>query len=66
MLFRSATATGEAQALLVRAKAEAEANRLKQSALTPMLIQQEWIQKWDGKLPTTQAGGNTSLMMPIK
>jgi len=61
-----ATATGEAQALLVRAKAEAEANRLKQSALTPMLIQQEWIQKWDGKLPTTQAGGNTSLMMPIK
>lgn len=61
-----ATATGEAQALLVRAKSEAEANRLRQSSLTPMLIQQEWIKKWDGKLPTTQAGGNTSLMMPIK
>jgi regulator of protease activity HflC (stomatin/prohibitin superfamily) len=61
-----ATATGEAQALLVRAKSEAEANRLRQASLTPMLIQQEWIKKWDGKLPTTQAGGNTSLMMPIK
>lgn len=61
-----ATATGEAQALLVRAKAEAEANRLRQTSLTPLLVQQQWIQKWDGKLPTTQAGGNTSLMMPIK
>ena len=61
-----ATATGEAQALIVRARSEAEANGLRQSSLTPMLIQQEWIKKWDGKLPTTQAGGNTSLMMPIK
>lgn len=61
-----ATATGEGQALLIRAKSEAEANRLRQASLTPMLIQQEWIKKWDGKLPTTQAGGNTSLMMPIK
>ncbi len=61
-----ATATGEAQALIVRARSEAEANRLRQSSLTPMLIQQEWIKKWDGKLPTTQAGGNTSFMMPIK
>ncbi|RYF10523.1 MAG: hypothetical protein EOO07_33175 [Chitinophagaceae bacterium] len=61
-----ATATGEAQALLVRAKAEAEANRLRQTSLTPLLVQQQWIQKWDGKLPTTQAGGNTSFMMPIK
>ncbi|SFH40305.1 SPFH domain / Band 7 family protein [Pedobacter insulae] len=61
-----ATATGEAQALLVRAKSEAEANRLRQASLTPMLIQQEWIKKWDGKLPTTQTGAGTSFMMPIK
>ncbi len=61
-----ATATGEGQALLIRAKSEAEANRLRQASLTPMLIQQEWIKKWDGKLPTTQAGGSTSFMMPIK
>ncbi|RZK41464.1 MAG: hypothetical protein EOO90_11195 [Pedobacter sp.] len=61
-----ATATGEAQALLVRAKAEAEANRLRQTSLTPLLVQQQWIQKWDGKLPTTQAGSGMNLMMGIK
>lgn len=61
-----ATAQGEAQALLVRAKAEAEANRLRQTSLTQLLVQQQWIQKWDGKLPTTQAGGSTSFMMPLK
>ncbi len=61
-----ATAQGEAQALLVRARAEAEANKLKQQSLTPLLVQQQWIQKWDGKLPTTQAGGNSSFMLPIK
>jgi regulator of protease activity HflC (stomatin/prohibitin superfamily) len=61
-----ATAQGEAQALLVRAKAEAEANRLRQTSLTPMLIQQQWIQKWNGTLPTTQAGGGMSFMMPLK
>lgn len=61
-----ATATGEAQALLVRAKAESEANRLRQQSLTPLLVQQQWIQRWDGKLPTTQAGAGTSFMMPLK
>ncbi|WP_421944958.1 SPFH domain-containing protein [Pedobacter sp.] len=61
-----ATATGEAQALLVRAKAESEANKLRQQSLTPLLVQQQWIQRWDGKLPTTQAGGNSSFMLPLK
>lgn len=46
-----AKAEGEAAALLVRARAEAEANRLKQQSLTPLIIQQQVIQKWDGKLP---------------
>lgn len=61
-----ATANGEAQALLVKAKAESEANRLRQQSLTGLLIQQQWIQKWNGILPTTQAGGNTNFMLPIK
>lgn len=46
-----AKAEGEAAATLVRAKAEAEANRLRQQTLTPLLIQQQTIEKWDGKLP---------------
>lgn len=46
-----AKAEGEAAALLVRARAEAEANRLRQQSLTPLLVQQQVINKWDGKLP---------------
>lgn len=29
----------------------AEANRLKQQALTPQILEKMWIEKWDGKLP---------------
>ena len=49
--IKVATAEGNAQALLTSAKAEAEANRLKQATLTPLLIQLEYVNKWDGKLP---------------
>ena len=45
------TAEGNAQAMLTSAKAEAEANSLKQKTITPMLLQLEYINKWDGKLP---------------
>jgi regulator of protease activity HflC (stomatin/prohibitin superfamily) len=44
--IKVAQAEGEAQSMLTRAKAEAESNRLKQQTLTPMLIQQQWIEAW--------------------
>ena len=50
--IKVATAEGNAQALLTQSKAEAEANRMKQSTLTPLLIQQQYIEKWNGVLPT--------------
>jgi regulator of protease activity HflC (stomatin/prohibitin superfamily) len=50
--IKVATAEGNASALLVQAKAEAEANKLKQQTLTPLLIQQQYIEKWNGVLPT--------------
>ncbi len=49
--IKVATAEGNAQAMLTQARAEAEANKLKQSTLTNLLLQQQWIEKWDGKLP---------------
>jgi len=49
--IKVATANGNAEAMLTAAKAEAEANRMKQVTLTPLLLQLEWINKWDGKLP---------------
>lgn len=47
-----AVAEANAKKLLVAAQAEAEANRLKQQALTPQILEKMWIEKWDGKLPT--------------
>lgn len=53
-----AKAEGEAQSILVRAKAQAEANRLLQSTLSPSLIQSKAIDKWNGVLPHV-SGGST-------
>jgi regulator of protease activity HflC (stomatin/prohibitin superfamily) len=49
--IKVATAEGNAQALLTQSKAEAEANRMKQATLTALLIQQQYIEKWNGVLP---------------
>jgi regulator of protease activity HflC (stomatin/prohibitin superfamily) len=51
-----AKAEGEAQSILVRAKAQAEANRLLQSTLSQGLIQSKAIDKWDGVLPQVSSG----------
>jgi regulator of protease activity HflC (stomatin/prohibitin superfamily) len=40
-----------AKKLIVQAEAEARANDLKQKTLSPLLIQQQFIEKWDGKTP---------------
>ena len=64
--IKVATAEGDAQATLTRAKAEAEANALKQRTLTPLLIQQQWIEKWKGNVPTTTLGSSTSVMYGLK
>jgi regulator of protease activity HflC (stomatin/prohibitin superfamily) len=61
-----AKAEGNAQAMLTQAKAEAESYRLKQSSITPMLLQQMWIEKWNGTLPTTQLGAGTNMMYNVK
>lgn len=46
-----AKATGDAEALVIQAKADAEANRLRQQSLNSLLIQQQFIEKWNGALP---------------
>jgi regulator of protease activity HflC (stomatin/prohibitin superfamily) len=64
--IKVAKAKGDAEALLTNARAEAESNKLRQQTLTPLLIQQQWIEKWRGNVPTTQLGGNTSVMYGLK
>lgn len=41
----------EAKKMIVQAEAEAKANNLKNITLTDKLIQQQFIEKWDGKTP---------------
>ena len=64
--IKVATAEGDAQSTLTRARAEAEANKLKQATLTPLLIQQQWIEAWKGDVPTTVLGSGTNVMYGLK
>lgn len=41
----------EAKKKFVAAEAEFKANELRTKSLTPAILEQMWIQKWDGKLP---------------
>lgn len=54
--IKIAQAEGNAKAMLTSAKAEAESNKLKQTTLTPLLLQQMWINKWRGEVPSTVLG----------
>ncbi len=51
-----------AQQRVVEAQAQAQAQKLLQQTLTPELIQQQAITKWDGRLPSV-VGGNGVLPM---
>ena len=60
---KTALARGDSAALVIGAKADAEAIKLKQSQLTPEYIEFIKWSNWDGKLPTTSLGGNTSVLL---
>jgi regulator of protease activity HflC (stomatin/prohibitin superfamily) len=52
----------EAETAITKAKGEAEANRIKALALSTVggtkVLAREWIDKWDGHLPTVSSNGN--------
>jgi regulator of protease activity HflC (stomatin/prohibitin superfamily) len=52
-----ATAQGQAQALLLTAQAQSKANAEIASSLTPVLLQQKALDKWNGTLPTYLSPG---------
>lgn len=51
-----AVAQGLADAVLIKAEADAKANRILNDSLSPTLLQYEAMKKWDGKLPTVTGG----------
>ena len=60
-----ALAQGEAQAILVRAQAQAQANRVLAASLTPELVQNKQIEKWNGVLPTVSGGGGSGFLINL-
>src|SRR3990170_4432190 len=52
---RVVAAEGEANAVLVRAKAAAEAQQIQRSTLSDLYVQFLAVDKWDGKLPAATA-----------
>ncbi|MEG4322946.1 MULTISPECIES: prohibitin family protein [unclassified Microcoleus] len=58
--FTVKKATQDAQAQINRAKGQAEAQRLQRQTLTPEILQQQAIEKWNGQFPTVM-GGNGAL-----
>jgi len=61
-------AEAEAYQRLTMAKAEAESLRLKKAELTPQMIQNNWIDAWNGQLPTyvltSEENSNMLLQLP--
>jgi regulator of protease activity HflC (stomatin/prohibitin superfamily) len=67
-----AEAEGDAKSAVTRAQGEADANRIRQSSLTTQLLelrrlenQRAYIDKWNGQLPSVQAGQGTGLLMQL-
>ena len=56
----------EGDAKVIAAQKEKEANELINKTLTDEIIVQQFIEKWDGKLPTTYAGEDIMTMFNLK
>lgn len=50
--IKTTNATADAEVALIKAKAEAQAFELKTKSLSENLIKQQFIEKWNGQLPT--------------
>ncbi len=61
-----AKAKAEAEAKLTAAKAEAEANKALEESLTDKILQEMYLTKWDGKLPSVMTGTDgINVMLPV-
>ena len=61
-----AQAEGEADALRTKGEAEATYNAQVAASLTPVLIQQQYLLRWNGQLPQyTLGGGNNGVLLQL-
>lgn len=62
---RVIAAQGEANAVLTRAKAAAEAQQVQRSTLSELYVQFLAVDKWDGKMPQVTGGALPFIQVPI-
>ncbi len=53
--YESKKAAKEAEAMIARARGQAEAQKLLQTSLSPEILQKQAIEKWDGKFPVVMS-----------
>lgn len=51
-----AKAEGSAKAMKIKADAESYYNKTIAASLSPMIVQEDMIEKWDGKMPQIVSG----------
>lgn len=56
----------DAERKVAQAEGEARAQKLQQQTLTDELLYKQWIEKWDGQLPTYVGGNGSILNLPKK
>ena len=61
----SVEVTSNKYVTITKAEGEAEANRLLERSLTPAVLQQQWIEKWNGVLPQV-SGKDTSPFVDLR
>jgi prohibitin 1 len=59
------TAKGKADAAVIQAEGQARANEKIQQTLTPMVIQQRQIEKWNGELPKYMLGDASNILLNV-
>ena len=60
---KTTNAKAAADAAVIKAKGEAEANELLEKSLTEMILREKYLDKWDGALPKVQTSDSTGLML---
>lgn len=64
--YKKQKAELEGEAKVIEAQKEKEANELINKTLTNEILMEQYIEKWDGKLPTTYAGDDVLGMFNLK
>lgn len=62
--MKVAQAEADASAKLIAAEAEAEANKLLERSLTDKILQEMYIEKWNGVLPRFVSGDAANVLIP--